>query len=460
MTKELSKTMEFQSLLSYIIVGLIWSASVLLLSVLYFLFPPEIYYWNKVYDNCTTSSAKHCYVIRFIFGSYKTSFDLSKTTICIKILNPSKPIVVMEITPKQMLAHIPNCPHSPLKTVNFLLYRKEPLQDIRNVVVNHNGSGSINVTNIEIQDITENEANISYIGVAVNNLDKDKANVTQLFPSATREIRCLESGLRANACLNSMEFLIFFTIAVNLILLLTIYVIPCKEKIFCGDYREGLISSVYSGLVASTISSIVFVVLCASYRYFIKYPEYKGIQFCQYIRCLTLFLIFAVSAVIGFGGAVMAANNRKFPNENPNQLFFHEIYWMFAFALGVVIFFLFWISSLSIIAYLIGFFSEPEGPKADPKPGMNQISATQRSDHIEKGDGNDYFKDLMKGNTKVKSISQYSGTAQKSVAQSQVPNDSNPKKSVKRTESEDSTGSGYYKQLMKSQKKVKSVSQY
>ena len=129
--------------MSYVIVGLIWISIIILSIVLYFLFPPEIYYWNKVCDKCTTTTAKYRYVIRFIFGTFKPYFKLSNTSITIEIWNKKKGMVALQILPKQMEAFIINCPHPPLKTVRFLLYRNEPLEDITSVVINHDGQGTI-----------------------------------------------------------------------------------------------------------------------------------------------------------------------------------------------------------------------------------------------------------------------------------------------------------------------------
>ncbi len=61
----------------------------------------------------------------------------------------------------------------------------------------------------------------------------------------------------------------------------------------------------------------------------------------------------------------MASGNHKF-YEREDLTFHHEIYWMFAIFIGITILFLVWISTLSIIAYLIGFFGSFGEPKAGP----------------------------------------------------------------------------------------------
>jgi hypothetical protein len=61
----------------------------------------------------------------------------------------------------------------------------------------------------------------------------------------------------------------------------------------------------------------------------------------------------------------LASGNHKFP-ERGDLTFHHGIYWMFAIFINITILFLVWISTLSIITYLIGFF----GSFGEPKAGL------------------------------------------------------------------------------------------
>ena len=110
-----------------------------------------------------------------------------------------------------------------------------------------------NVTNVEIQDIKSKMANIAYVGVGVANVPKPKAMVAQKYPASTQELRKLEPELKPSLSLTSMELIVFFFLVINLMLLSTIYLIPCPHQILCDDYSEGLLSTVFSGLSASVI---------------------------------------------------------------------------------------------------------------------------------------------------------------------------------------------------------------
>ena len=178
---------------------------------------------------------------------------------------------------------------------------------------------------------------------------------------------------------------------------------------------------------------------------------------CSYVRYLFLFLATAIGSGAGIFAALMAAENRRFAHDNPKQEFFHELYWLFAVGIALSVFFLFWVSMFAVIAYLIGFFSEPEEIKYD-SIGDKTIRTETTEDEA---DSSDYMNALIKANTKVKSISQYGGLSQKNnTSQKQEPKPSEETKATRRTASTESTGSNYFKQLMKGHGKVKSVSQY
>ena len=482
-----------QNFLSITIVAIIWFSFALFVILCYYLFPSEIYYWDKVLEKCTKKSAKYRYIIRFIFGSFKKDFQLSKTTITIEVLNSRDSLSVITISPKQLEQSLPKFDSSNLMVCRFLLYRLEPLLDILSIIVNHNGLSSINVTTIEIQEIHSSEANIAYVGQPINGLTKEKASVTQRFPSATKESRSIESGLNPSKTLSAIEFIILLFLAINLMLLLCLLIIPCNEKSLklCNDYSNGFLSSLLAGLTASTIAALLFVFLCLFYRYIFKNMlyKYKGNSVLTVIRYGFFIFIIINGLIMGGLAAFKASNNRQLPSDNKTQEYNHQIYWMFGIGIAMAVFFLFWMSILSTIAYLIGFFSEPKEQTVNLVAGTEVIDKTSRTDTEEEDNNSDYYNSIMKGNLKVKSISQYAGirsqqstqssktTAEPSPSVTKIKSKSSvgPKESqktlrtqnvsdttqkVSKTASTESTGSGYFQQLMKGQGKVRSVSQY
>lgn len=468
----------FNVYLSYIIVAIIWIAMAILAVILYVLFPPEIYYWNKVYDGCTKNEAKYQYIIRLIFKDVKKNFDMKTTTITLEIVCGENVEVTTKITPKFLSESFVR-PSDNFKVCRFLLYRRQPIRGITNVLLNHDGVGSIRVVNVEIQEIGSPKANIAFVGADIQRLTTEKAENTQLSPAATQETREIEPELRPSHTLSGLEYLLFFFVAFNLILLTTIYVVPCqKESVtFCSDYSKGLLSSLYSGIVASVVAAIVFVVICVVYRYLIKNSAARGKKGCEMVKCIYLTALLIAGTAMGIAAALMAATNNYFPKDNPHRdgdSYHHEIYWMFAVGIALVLFFMLWISVVAVIAYLIGFFTEPIEPLQNETKGSPEMNS--KIDDSPSSDDH-YTKIVTNPDFKVNSISQYKnkGSNTRSAFGSNLPSSASGVKSdvksevkaaqsaksqsIQRTDDED-TGEKYYETLMKTQGKVKSVSQY
>ena len=428
---------------------------VILTVVVYFLFPPEITFWDKIYDKCTPSEAKYQYVVRMMSSDMKKGFDPHKTTLTIDIFYDAPKELSLTITPKMLTSRV-QLPTHKYKASRFLLYRKEPLKDIKKVSLKHNGKGVIVVPSLEIQEIHSPTANIAFIGKEIKNVDKKNVALLQTEGAATLEDRPIEPGLRVTASLTALEFIIFFFMAINLMIFLTVYLIPCSGESFCQDYHGGFSSSVFSGLSASTVSAFVFVIECAIHRYVIKKSILNGITICSAIRYGFLILMALIGIALGIVTALMASQNRRFPETNPGNEFFHEVYWLFAVGIAITVFFLFWISMLAIVAYLIGFFSE-ETTGTQP---IKMSDATMRSSSDDKSSDDPSFYQTLSQNTRVKSISQYKGTSSTSTNATNVTTAST-KVNKGSSADEDDAGDKYYDSLMKKhQGKVKSISQY
>jgi hypothetical protein len=462
--------MDFFEVLSFIIVLVLWVCFSVVLLAIYLCYGHEIDYWDKVYDNCNSRNAKYVYVVRMVFGSFKKGFNISKTTVSIEVrtVDPSKPALTrFQITPKQMEQSFNNSDQtSSQKVVKFLLYRREPLTNMSYVQINHNGFGTINVSNVEIQDIDSFEANIAYVGKSISSLPEDKCRRVQIFPGAGREERGVEASLKPPKTITFTEFVVFAFLSVDIILLMCVLIIPCNQNDtnFCDDYKDGFLSSLFAGLVSSTIAAFIFIFVIVIYRYFIKkFNTGKG--FRNYIKNAYLLIVIFVGVIFGCYAAYLCSGNRKFPKEMKNQNFNHESFWMFGIGTGIILFFLFWVSLLSFIGYLIGFFGKVVDKRIGSQLGKGMISETdyptlRTNPSKEEEDSQNYYNSLMSGNTKVKSISQYKGVQN----QPKPPEKSkalSASSKVPKTKSNESTGSGYFAELMsKGQGKVKSVSQY
>jgi preprotein translocase subunit SecF len=160
-------------------------------------------------------------------------------------------------------------------------------------------------------------------------------------------------------------------------------------------------------------------------------------------------LIAILSIGFGVSAAVFAANNNRFPKVSDDEK--HELFWIYAIAIGSFLFVLISLPILSIIAYILGFFSEDQeldfedsenvGIKSMAHKSIPKIGDNKFGENI----GESYFKQIS--NKKVKSISGYFGINTK------------PKTDDNKEEDDTDDGDQYYEQVMKN-KKVKSVSQY
>jgi hypothetical protein len=453
--------LNFVDFLSYITLLIIWCTISVLSLAIYFCSAKESDNWDKVYDKCKENTAKYQYIVRFIFGVMRKGFQIKQTTITVDILKKDSILVTrFTITPKQMEKFVIKPDALNQKMVRFFLLRSEPLSNIVNVVINHNGLGTIFVNNIEIQEIKSIEANIAYVGQNISKLANDKALIKQIFPSGSKEIRAIEASLTYSQLLNGLEFLVFIFTAINEILFICVFLIPCNEENtkFCDDYRDGLFSSAFSGLASSTIAALTFIVLVTIYRYLIKrgYAKAFGGGLSSCVRISYILFVIIIGIIIGGYAAFCASAKNKFKSKNSAQSYDHEVFWMFAVGIGVIIFLMIWLSALSIVAYLIGFFgSDVDLIKAKDSNPL-KVSETIRSSSQE-SIGDDYHKQLT-ANIKVKSISQYQGIQKSTQNESSK---SQTSKKVSKTPSQESTGDHYYQQLMsKGQGKVKSVSQY
>ena len=401
--------------LSYIIVGITWISFVLFLVLIWFLFPNPIYYWEKVCDNCSPSSAKYRYVFRLWISEPRPPLD--KTNLKIQVLKELYPLVELTFGSKQLMSNIPYSPDGRQRVCRLILYRKNPVSGITHVVMNHDGDSNFAVIRLEIQDMTETDAHIGYIDRHLKALDDGNANLTQKFPMATREPRNIEAELKPRPYPNIREVTILFFLAVNLIFLLNIYLVPCKDKFFCHEYNNGLLSSVFAGLTSSGITAILFAIVCVSYRTCVKRPMTRSQNAAKtVVQYLFLLVVVVLGAIIGILAAQWGADSSTFPKDNPEQSLPHEIYWSIANGIAFAVFFLISLPIMTIIGFCIGFYNDPDVKPRDPEaPGLRDPRSSVASD---KSDGNegDYYDSIMKGKHKVNSISQYRGVQNKTNA--------------------------------------------
>lgn len=500
-------------ILSIIVVVITWASFLLFLAVILLFYKSPIYYYEKVCDKCTPSSAKHRYVFRLSLN-YDSPSILKSTNLSVDVLRDLASLLKVTFSPTALMKGTPD--GSPrAATCRLIVYRMEPLTGITHVVLNHDQNESILVYKLEIQELTELEANIAYVDKQIKSLDGGAAMNTQKFPMARREGRDIESELKPKPYPSLFEVTIIFFLTVNVVFLLNIFLIPCKINFMCYDYENGLFSSVLAGIASSSVTAVLFGILCLSLRNCLKKPLYRSQTAGKKVfRCLFLLVVVALGIVIGSLAATLGANGSKFPATNPGQTLPHEIYWAIADIIAFAVFFLIFVPIMSMIGYCMGFFTYPESNIRDPQ------TPAKMADDEPPGGANDYYEEVMKANIKVKSVSQYRGLQKKTTLSDQTGAQSKPQPSatgssaklntygssksksgvpkssskstkktltvsskpgkepstsksaqtgkdtskntgsVKKSDSKESVGTAYYHQIMEKQGKVKSVSQY
>jgi hypothetical protein len=209
------------------------------------------------------------------------------------------------------------------------------------VITNHDSVGEVVLVNVEIQEVNSTKANVAYVRTAIENL-KDKKLEIKRFPSATKQFCEIESKLKVSSKITFREFLGFLFMAINFMLISCVFIIPCNEKKkLCADYKNRFLSSLFTGIAASINATIIFTLFIVIYIGFIKYY---------------LLLIPILSIGFGVSAAVFAASNNRFPKISDDEK--HELFWMYAIGIGSFLFVSISLPILSIIAYILGFFSE------------------------------------------------------------------------------------------------------
>ena len=462
----------------FITMALIWIV-IIVVSFLSYYFWRGSGQWPEIYENNQRLGANQRYVIRFRFGKQKNEFDIKKTTIKVKIFTEKNKVMsLFTIGPTLLRSAVLTKGKS--HEIKFVLNRKAPMSKIIRVGLNHNGKGDIFVNTIEIQKVDWDKTNISYINEYIRSLPEFDAVLKQAYPSGTRENREVENEAIVSDSITYCEYLAFIWMAINLIPMFSVFLILCRTTVdketdeigtrlhLCPDYHDQLFSSVTTALISSSLTTITFGVLILFYRFAVKTGVAKGSDFCAIFKIIYIVVVVTIGAVSGVFAAFESAKTAKAVSKDVPHF---EVHWVLAVGLGIVVFLMVWTPILSIFALFSRFFRKISSIKSlEDIPDFSQ-SDTKKSPKSKntKEDKNEdmkqsetYHKAIM-DNIKVKSVSQYPGPGVKPSKEKVAKNEAKAKaddQKVAKTSSQESIGEGYYKQLMKGQAKVKSISQY
>ena len=346
--------MSLDLLISYLIVGLLWLSFLIVFIVTYYLSPTEEL--EIFYDNCTEADETHKYLIRFIFSYAMKGF--TPTDIYIQIFGKKTKPMAKFVISKNTTQRYQRSPIDDIgKVVKLLLITKKSLEPITNVVINHRGQGGLGVISVEIQEINSNLANIAFVGQDILNLTEEEALVKQCFPSRTKEHREIEEELHVSHLLTIYEHFVFIFIAINFILFLCVFLIPCRNLTLVCDNFTSIYTTVLSGVISTIISSLIYIFLIIIYRYFVKtlfVEEYQK-QNNKNLKNIYLLSLLVFGVIIGSITAIIVSMNTS---SDTTSKISQQFYWAIASAEGIIIFFIIFLPLIFLFGSAIGFFRE------------------------------------------------------------------------------------------------------
>ena len=258
--------------------------------------------------------------------------------------------------------------------------------------------------------------------------------------------------------------------AMNLIPMICLYLILCNTSIddnemglqMCKDYHDKLFSSVSTGLFSGTLSTIIFVVLIVFYRFVVKTGVAKGSDFCAVSKIVYIVVVVTLGTISGVFSAFDCLKTSQLLKDKHEVQF--GFYWSVAVAIGTIIFLMVWLPFMSVIAFFLGFY-ESAVMHTKTTEDIPDLSKTETAKSVKTK------KTKEEGTGKVNPVSQFPDKGVKPTKENQPkvgkPEPKSTKVDVKKdnkkptkTSSQESIGEGYYQQLMKGQTKVKSISQY
>jgi len=289
--------------ISYVVVFGMWFFFSFILSVtllLNYLSSEEWVPLERVYESCNERTAKYTYILRVYFGGNKSKFTLDGKSITIYVVNgiPDNSTRI-RITSDSLKKGIVR--ENDRIVYKYLLLRREPLNRIKHLLVNHDSVGEgLFISRIEIQDINSAKANVAYVGNMIRSLSIDMLQIKQRYPSATKQLRELEPQFKLESKLTFSEFLSFLFLAINLIAFSCVFIIPCNQKSgLCKHYGQAFISSVFAGISSSISAILILLTSISVYICFVKYFYSKRRPHWNCIRISYLLLIWILSITFG-----------------------------------------------------------------------------------------------------------------------------------------------------------------
>lgn len=399
--------------------------------------------WFRVYDNCYTNDLCYQFLFRMIHSRLRDGFDPQSAKITVQLID-NNDIVSSEfsIPPKAMSSSTTTTKGD--KMVRIVIYRKRPIRSVAKVVINHNSNGKIFIATAEVQNSGNSRAAVAFVKKYISCLSGSRARVEQCFATAV-QVRPIDSRPNSPFALDFYDYTAFVWMSINFVMLLSVSLIFCSpkraKKIVCSSYKSDPISSLLTGLSSSALTFLVFAVLIIIHRFVVK--EHL-MRFRHFLSTLYVSLVVILGLVAGIGAPLMSYQFRHKSND--------LLFWIFSVFIGIILLIIFWLPLGAAIARLIGFFDDPAIDYIREDIEFSRENSIKEKTNLSK-------KTVMVTNAQ-KSETMKTVKNQNPKTRIETPQSLSASETSDKRESEESLGNRYYEQLMKGRSKIKSISKY
>ena len=399
----------------YIIVTVFWITSGITSLIVWIKYKIDVNRWPIIYDNCRSGQQKHEYILRFIHKNIKKELIRKGGMVYICLYtNKRQRISRLNITGDELSAAQPI--EKDQSVAKSVIYRKDPLLNIKSVALRVKNISAIEVMFVEIQEIGSNIANIGYVMTKIKEVKtvNTKKIEVEAFPAESEEYREIESIYKPSILLNLFEWTALVVIGLSLVQVFNYIAIstipgPVTTSVQSIDNRlhsdPADTTNIYEFIakhwlymfliaLASSFSSIIVIfILLIIYRFRVKT---KCLGSPLYYRFILFIIPILVLIVTNYMICYLVS---RLENQVVAKV------WNFGVLMATFLF-IFFVPFLLILLLNIGFFDDKT--KLIEKIETEELLRKRREFRQKSAEsiGEKYYEELS-SKTKAKSISGY-----------------------------------------------------
>lgn len=220
-----------------------------------------------IYTNgCNRFNYQFQYLVRLLYTGISTNFNHKSAIITVQMKHSIFQTTEIEFTPETMkqLFVYKGC-----SCAKLFVRTVERFNDLRSISLHHNGSGTILIHSIEVQDLDQSNAIISSVNYPISNLNTMRK--VSPFPFGSEKRTLIETDICPTLNITLLEsiFFLYNWLMVIFVANVVSLSIKCSEpKVICRFDKIFLF-----GFTSYTLSFIIFLGLILPFRYLVK-PYY------------------------------------------------------------------------------------------------------------------------------------------------------------------------------------------